>query len=214
VNALPLSFTALAVITGGLHVRAEYTGDRRQVYLFKPLTVLFITAIAFLMPGEASERYRIAVLVGLACSIAGDVFLMLPRDRFLPGVVSFLLAHLAYLVAFTAGVRFGAAPLRLLPFAALGITMLALLWPRLGSMRLPVVVYLVVIVMMAWQATSRAVVLESRGALLAAIGATLFVISDSALALNRFHRPFPAAQAVILPTYYAAQVLIAWSIGG
>jgi uncharacterized membrane protein YhhN len=215
-NALPLTLllTTLAVLAGARHVRAEYRGSKRQVYLFKPLTVLLIIAIALTIPGPPSGRYRVAVLAGLACSITGDVFLMLPGDRFLAGVASFLLAHLAYLAAFTTGVPLGAAPLLLLPFAALGATMLWLLWPRLGTMRGPVVVYLAVIVVMAWQANGRAAALGSHGALLAAAGASLFVLSDAALALNRFHRPFRAAQAIILPTYYAAQLLIAWSVGG
>jgi uncharacterized membrane protein YhhN len=213
--ALPLTLllTALAAVSATLHLRAEYRGPRRQIYLFKPLTVLFIIAIALTIPGSPSGRYRAAILAGLVCSIAGDVFLMLPGDRFLPGVASFLLAHLAYLVAFTQDAPFGAAPLLLLPFATFGAGMLVLLWPRLGTMRGPVVVYLAVIVAMAWQATSRAATLGSHSALLAALGATLFVLSDASLALNRFHRPFRAAQAVILPTYYAAQLLIAWSVG-
>ena len=204
---------ASAAIAAALHVRAEYRGARRQVYFFKPLTVLCIIAVALIIPAAAGGRYRAAVLAGLACSIAGDVFLMLPGDRFLAGVASFLLAHLAYLVAFTTGVPFGASPLLLLPFAAVGAAMLRLLWPRLGSMRGPVVVYLAVIVAMAWQAASRAATLGTSAAFLAAAGATLFLISDAALALNRFHRPVRAAQAVILPTYYAAQLLIAWSVG-
>jgi uncharacterized membrane protein YhhN len=176
--------------------------------------VLFIIAIAATIPGPPSEHYRAAILAGLLCSIAGDVFLMLPGDRFLPGVASFLLAHLAYLVAFTTGFPFGTAPLLLVPFAAFGAVMLVLLWPKLGAMRVPVTIYLVVIVAMAWQAASRAATLSSHGTLHAAIGASLFVLSDAALALNRFRQPFRAAQAVILPSYYAAQLLIAWSVGG
>ena len=214
-HALSLTWllTILAALCGALHLSAEYRGPRRQVYLFKPLTVLFIIAIALTIPGPPTQRYRAAILAGLVCSIWGDVFLMLPGDRFLPGVASFLLAHLAYLVAFTEGAPFGVAPLLLLPFATLGAGMLVLLWPRLGPMRGPVVVYLCVIVAMAWQAASRAATLGSRGALLAAAGAALFVFSDASLALNRFRRPFRAAQGVILPTYYAAQLLIAWSVG-
>lgn len=206
--------TILSALSGALHVRAEYRGPKRQVYLFKPLTVLLVIAIALTIPGPPNGRYRVAVLVGLICSMAGDTFLMLPGDRFLPGVASFLLAHLAYLMAFTSSAPFGDAPLLLLPFAALGAGMLWRLWPRLGAMRGPVVVYLAVIVVMAWQAASRAAFLGTTGARLAAAGAVLFVLSDASLAVNRFQRPFRAAQAVILPTYYTAQLLIAWSVGG
>ncbi len=208
---LAMLLAGLAAFTGLLHVRAEYRGPRWRVYLFKPLTVVLILLMV-LTAEPASARYRAAIVVGLVCSLSGDVFLMLPDDRFLPGVASFLLAHLAYLVAFTTGVAFGAAPLLLLPWAAVGAVMLAVLWHGLGSMRVPVVVYLVVIVVMAWQAVSRASALGTASTLLAAAGATLFVLSDASLAVNRFRRPFHSAQAVILPTYYAAQLLIAGSV--
>ena len=202
--------SALALACGTLHVRAEYSGNRRRVYLFKPLTVLCIIAVALVFPGPWG-RYRIAILAGLLCSLAGDIFLMLPRDRFLAGVAAFLAAHVAYIVAFTAGMSLGARPALLLPWLAIGGTMLGLLWARLGKMRVPVTVYVAVIVLMAWQATTRAVTLGTTPALLAALGAALFVLSDGTLALNRFRRPFRAAQAIILPTYFAAQLLIAWS---
>jgi len=211
---LSLLLTALALVTGALHVRAEYRGPRAQVYVFKPLTTSLIIALALLVPVHVGERYRLAVLAGLVCSLAGDVFLMLPKDRFLFGVASFLLAHLAYLVAFTADTPFGRAPLLLLPYGMLGISVLAMLWRGLGSMRGPVVVYVAAIVAMAWQAAARADALGTLGAQLAAVGAALFVVSDATLATDRFRQPFRAARAVILPTYYAAQILIAWSMRG
>jgi uncharacterized membrane protein YhhN len=92
--------------------------------------------------------------------------------------------------------------------------MLGLLWHGLGTMRAPVIVYLVVILAMLWQAVTRGVLLGATGAWLAAVGAAVFVVSDSALALDRFRKPYRTAQAVILPTYYAAQLLIAWSVAG
>jgi len=45
------------------------------------------------------------------------------------------------------------------------------------------------------------------------MGAVLFIVSDSVLAWNRFRKKFQNAQTVILSTYYAAQWLIALSVG-
>jgi len=208
----PLVLAAAAAVAGLLHVRAEYRGPRRMVYVCKPLATTLILAVALAAAPPVSPVYRATVAAGLACSLAGDVFLMLPADRFLQGVASFMLAHLAYLLAFTSDVPFGAAPLLLLPCLLAGAVMLALLWRGLGRMRVPVVGYLVVILAMLWQAWTRGLVLGTRGAWLAAAGAALFVVSDSALALDRFRARYRAAQAVILPTYYAAQLLIAWSV--
>ena len=210
----PIVLTAAAVLTGALHVRAEYRGPRRLVYLFKPLTTVLILTLALTTAVPVSATYRAAIVLGLVCSLAGDVFLMLPKDRFLPGVASFLLAHIAYLVGFTTDVRFGVMPLLLVPCVLLGAAMLGLLWHGLGTMRAPVIVYLVVILAMLWQAVTRGVLLGATGAWLAAVGAAVFVVSDSALALDRFRKPYRTAQAVILPTYYAAQLLIAWSVAG
>jgi uncharacterized membrane protein YhhN len=64
--------------------------------------------------------------------------------------------------------------------------MFSILAPHLGKMKLPVIVYMVVILVMAWQAWERWRQTGQSGALLAFLGAGLFVISDSALAINRF----------------------------
>ena len=85
--------------------------------------------------------------------------------------------------------------------------------PKLGRLRVAALLYVIAIVVMAWQATARWIAIGEPGALLACLGAALFVVSDAALAINRFHRTFPAAQALVLGTYFAAQWLIALSIG-
>src|SRR3990172_12111355 len=101
--------TVLAAATAALHVRAEYRGPRWQVYLCKPITTALLLVLALLAQGPGA-RYQAAVAVGLTLSLFGDVFLMLPGDRFVAGLASFLLAHVAYLVAFTAGGAPGPAP--------------------------------------------------------------------------------------------------------
>ena len=205
--------TLLAATSATLHIRAEYRGPRWLVYLCKPLTTALLLALALSAGGTGSPRYLYAVAAGLAFSLAGDVFLMLPHDRFVAGLASFLLAHLAYLVAFTTDVPLGSAPLLVAPSAAAGAAVLALLWPRLGKLRAPVAIYVAVIVTMAWQASARAWTLHTTSALLAAAGASLFMISDAILAVNRFHTSFRAAQALVMISYVSAQWLIAVSVG-
>jgi uncharacterized membrane protein YhhN len=150
--------------------------------------------------------------VGLLFSLAGDVFLMLPSDQFAAGLVSFLVAHLFYTAAFTSGTGFGFS-WRALPCALYGLAIFSILAPHLGEMKLPVVVYVVVILVMAWQAWERWPQTGQSAALLAFLGAVLFVVSDSALAVNRFRGQYQSAQALILSTYFAAQWLMARSVG-
>jgi uncharacterized membrane protein YhhN len=78
-------------------------------------------------------------------------------------------------------------------------------------MKAAVVVYVCVILLMAWAALSRATTTVDGGGVLAAVGALLFVASDSTLAWGRFRGEFGSAQAVVLATYFAAQWLIALS---
>jgi uncharacterized membrane protein YhhN len=213
----PISFaiaaTGAAALSAWLHLRAEYRGPRWQVYVFKPLTTSLLVLLALVQPTLQEPRYQVAVAVGLLCSLLGDVLLMLPRDHFALGLVSFLLAHVAYLVAFTAGAPLGAAPALLLPLLAAALPLLRLLWPDLGTLRLPVLLYAATILLMVWQAWGRRWVLPSQSATLAAVGAAFFMVSDSLLALNRFRRPLPNAQALIMITYVAAQALISLSVG-
>jgi uncharacterized membrane protein YhhN len=182
------------------------------VYLCKPLTTAILLLLAALATSAHGPRYQVAIVVGLACSLVGDVMLMLPRDRFVSGLAAFLLAHLAYLVAFATGVPLMAAPTLMLPLLAIGIVLLRLLWPSLGKLRGPVLGYAVAILLMVWQAWGRNWVAPSEGALLAAAGATLFMLSDAILALNRFRRPWSGAQIAIMTSYVAAQALIALSV--
>jgi uncharacterized membrane protein YhhN len=204
--------TILAICSGSLHVRAEYRGPRNQVYLFKPLTTILILLIAAQADTPELARYKYAIVAGLVCSLAGDILLMLPSDRFVAGLVSFLIGHLFYITAFTSGTGFGFSFWLPAPFVVFGAVMFRILSPHLGKMKLPVVAYMSVILVMAWQAWERLIQTGQIAALLASVGAVLFVVSDSTLALGKFRGRFRSARAVALSTYYAAQWLIALSV--
>ena len=215
-SVLQTSLAAAAALLALLAIRAHYLDESRrwQVYAFKPLATLLILALALSL-SPAREAYRWAIAAGLLFSTAGDVFLMLPRDRFIAGLASFLVAHLCYVGAFSIGVPFAAAPLLWLPFFAAGGVVLALVWPGLKpALRAPVAVYVIVIATMAGQAAGRWHASGSAMALAAAVGAGLFVVSDAVLAIDRFRWKFRAARAATLATYWGAQLLIALSVSG
>jgi uncharacterized membrane protein YhhN len=207
-----IALTLLAAVCTALGIRAERRGARRAFYLFKPLTTLVILALAATAPQPVGGGYQALVCLGLLFSLAGDVFLMLPRDRFVAGLASFLVAHLFYVAAFVPRPPTLAAPVVLAGLVAYGTVLLRALWPRLGNLRVPVAIYAAALVVMGWQAAERWAALQTPPALLAALGAGLFVISDSVLAWERFRKPFAHGQAVVLATYWAAQWLIASSV--
>lgn len=181
-------------------------------YTIKPLVLVAMIAVAARVRRPISTRYRLLIVVGLAWSLAGDILLMLPRDRFVLGLAAFLVAHCCYIVAFArtgGGLR---APVVALAVAAYAGAMLAFLWPSLGALRIPVVAYVVVIGTMAWQAIARWRHLRSTDAARAAAGAVLFMASDTALAIERFRGEFPRSFVTVIGTYWVAQFLIARSV--
>lgn len=209
-----VALIAAAVCVSILAVRAHYLGEagRWQVYLFKPLATLLILCVVLTTGDRFFHPYSLLLAAGLLFSTAGDVFLMLPKDRFIAGLVSFLVAHLCYIAAFSNDAAFGTGLVWWLPFFAAGGAVVMSLWAKLPSaLRWPVLAYVLVIATMAGQATGRWLFLGDSAALYSAVGAGLFVVSDAVLAIDRFGWPFHAARGITLTTYYAAQLLIAQS---
>jgi uncharacterized membrane protein YhhN len=204
--------SALTFASAALTITSEYAGQRAAVYVFKPLTTALILLIALTAPGKGAPFYRPAIVAGLLLSLAGDVFLMLPSDRFVQGLVSFLLAHLCYIAAFTSKTGARSSALLALPCALYAALMFWILLPHVGALRWPVIVYGVALCAMAWRAGELWRRGRGRRELSAFAGAALFVISDSALAYNRFVSEFGSSRAVVLGTYFAAQWLIARSV--
>ncbi|HET7835741.1 lysoplasmalogenase family protein [Variovorax sp. J31P179] len=200
VDAAALATASGALGIAGLHVVA------------KPLALAILIVFAGLrarsdaMPG----RFALLLLAGLAASLAGDVLLMWPT-LFIPGLVAFLLAHLAYIALFAEGVGLFPRRQALAATLAVGVSMYGFLWwgGLPAGLRIPVGLYVVVIACMAAQALGRAAVLGDAGARQVALGACLFMLSDALLATNRFVQPLPVASLWVLASYYAAQWLIA-----
>jgi uncharacterized membrane protein YhhN len=211
-QAQTLLLSAGALAAGLALSWGEYRGPRALIYAAKPLATLLILALAWLAPPGADPQVARWILAGLVFSLAGDVLLMLPSDQFKAGLASFLVAHLCYIAAFTSEGGFQLAPLVLAPLlVAVGLVYRRLA-PGLGALRIPVIVYILVIVVMAWQAIARCAVVPGAGPQLAAAGALLFATSDSVLALARFQGPFRGSQALVYASYFAAQWLIALSL--
>jgi uncharacterized membrane protein YhhN len=207
--AIILSALGLASAAGTIW--ADSRKKHGLVYVLKPLTMGFIIALTLCGPRAGPTLYRNLILGGLACSLAGDVFLMLRRKKFAAGLACFLVAHLFYGAAFLSRFSGRIDSGLLIPFLVYLAFVLGILWTRLGRMKIPVVIYMFIIMTMAVLASQRYARLPEAGALAALLGSVLFVVSDSLLAANRFVREFRLAQVYILGTYFLAQGLIALS---
>jgi len=206
---------ALVMQCGALATVTSATGLQYWHWMLKPLTmVIAIVLVAYSARqtsagGQFDSKPWWLLGAALAGSLAGDAFLMV-EGFFIPGLVSFLLAHIAYIVLFRQGVAWFPRPVALAATLGVGVSMYAFLWQGglPAELRIPVAVYVTVIALMAAQALGRAGALGDRAARQVALGACCFMLSDSLLATNRFVQPLPLAQVGVLATYYAAQAFI------
>ena len=211
----------LLVVPAGLAILnwlALIEGWRRVDFFAKPGVMLALILWSLVvLNGRFAEPAAVWFLTGLFFSGLGDIFLMLPRERFIAGLGSFLLAHLCFTTALISrgfsggGVVVLTAGLALLAATyLLGLLRKSLLSRGLSKLWLPVVLYAVVISIMllagtqtlfnpGWQ--------KSAAALLTA-GALLFYASDALLAWNRFIRPVFRGQLFVRILYHAGQLLM------
>ncbi|HEU0185264.1 MAG TPA: lysoplasmalogenase [Blastocatellia bacterium] len=174
--------------------------------LLKVLSVATLAAITFRSPAQSSLILGLA----LAFSSLGDALLDLgPSRLFIWGLLAFLVAHLIYILLF---VRNRVRPLKpkgwqlALVAAVLVCNILLSQWmaPSLGALTGPVIAYVCVITVMVVSA-----ILAGFSKPWVCVGAILFLISDSILAVNKFKSPVPMAGYLIWATYYLAQFGIA-----
>ena len=190
---------------------AERKGDlaKRVVYKVIASTGFILTAIS---GGAFETRYGAIILVGLALSWFGDVFLLWRTPRiFQAGLVSFLLAHVAYIAAF-----FSTKPHLMACGVALVCCAVSLgivvrwIYPHLpADMRLPVLAYIAVISTMVVLAAGAAWGTQQWVILL---GAVMFYFSDVSVARDRFVAPGFINGLWGLPLYYGGQLFLAYSV--
>ncbi|WP_404469687.1 lysoplasmalogenase [Sutcliffiella horikoshii] len=206
-----LSLSILTMLLGILYLHSAEKQLAIWMYFLKPGTMVIIIFIAILGLGESSSTYSWWILAGLLFSILGDIFLMLPKDRFIYGLVSFLAGHVCYVVAFLY-VPGGGEVKIWLTGALLFTAILYLLKLSRGVFRsggialfLAVTAYVAIITSMVWAA------FYSQQPLMIA-GAILFFFSDAILAWDRFIGKLTYRNYLVMIPYYLAQYLFAISL--
>ena len=184
----------------------------------KPLIVLTLVGYYIVSTSQRS----IIFLAGLLFCLAGDVLLMFQSENeviFILGLISFLIGHILYIITYrqhrseevkegkvellsTQKIRFS------LPIILAGTGLVVILFPLLGDLKMAVLVYAIVIIIMVMNALFRYSRTSSASFWMVMGGALLFQLSDSLLAINKFHSTFPFSNFWIMLTYIAAQGLI------
>ena len=201
-----LACAAVVAIVDWIAVARGWT---RVEYAAKPLTMVALIGVALTIDPAYSDM-RAAFVIALACSLVGDVFLMLPTDRFVAGLAAFLAAHLAYTAGFLLGPgSVGGLAIGALITAAVaipfGVHVVRAVRRSAPAVVTPVVAYVVVISVMVAAATGL-------GNPWAIVGAWLFFASDALIGETRFVRPIPAGRLAIIVTYHLGQALLVVSL--
>jgi len=191
------------------------TFEFRTVHLISKPLLLPMLAGYFLASVSTRNFYFLGALV---FCWAGDVLLMFQDGEifFILGLVAFLIGHLFYMISYR--------KLRIMnyseslmnvqkirhsfPIVIAGTGLVIILFPHLGGLKIPVMVYAVVLTLMVLQALFRYGFTSKKSFALIFIGALFFMVSDSVLAINKFLEPLPLASLTIMFTYITAQYLI------
>jgi uncharacterized membrane protein YhhN len=185
-------------------------------FITKPAIVVSLIVFIRMESESLSKPVRNLTLMALVFSLLGDVFLMFTQHSpsyFMFGLIAFLLAHLMYILVFYKQRNPSIKPfwiMGVLDIYAIGLFLF--LKDNLGEMRIPVLIYILVILVMATSAFLRKDRVSKLSYQIVFLGAIFFMISDSLLALNKFHKELPFANILIMLTYGLAQYFIVFGI--
>lgn len=179
----------------------------------KPMLVIFLASYYRQNVFPLNKTFFLA----LSCCWVGDILLMVDQFHnlfFLFGLSSFLVAHVLLIFSyrqfsFPDNGQNSTLRVRLSFFILLiGSGLVTILYPTLGALKIPVMVYTVVLALMVLQAIFRLGRTSATSFWLVFTGAVFFLLSDSLLAINRFYQPIFYAGVWIMLTYMAALYLI------
>ena len=198
----------LALLIELLCIQFYFTNAR---FISKPLLVLLLIGYFLSSVRRVAAPLKVGVVLALGFSWIGDILLLFEYQSalyFILGLSSFLIAHLFYIHVFHSIRSQQHIPVQaflLIPVAIYYGMLIGLLYSHLGDMQLPVYVYGLVICAMLFMALHLYSITVNHAGGLFILGALLFILSDSVLAINKFYTSFHNAGIIIMLSYGLAQ---------
>lgn len=201
---------ALELICGSVESLATYH------YITKPSILIALILFFWKQITAINKSIRLLTLFALVFSLFGDVLLMFvdkSPNYFMMGLIAFLIAHIFYILVFLKHRDKNRKPIWFgLLLIVYAIGMFYGLKDGLGEMLIPVVIYMLIILTMAITAFWRNNSVGKWSYVLVFFGALFFLMSDSLLAINKFHTSLPLSNVSIMLTYALAQFCIVFGI--
>lgn len=181
-------------------------------YFTKPLIVISLLLFFFNQSKQLNSFIKTFTILALIFSLIGDVALLFDGINpiyFIVGLASFLLAHVMYVLVFLKQRDKKKKPLGFISLMLIYAAFLFyILKDGLGDLLIPVIVYMIVILSMSTSAFLREKQNNIASYNWVFIGAILFMVSDSILALDKFYQSFQLSSLLIMSTYALAQYCI------
>lgn len=204
-------FLLLFLIASVLNVIFSKKEDKIGIRYTKP--VLMPLLIIFYLSSSSKPNYLIAA--ALCAGFLGDVFLIdEDKEKFvLRGMGAFLTGHILYITAFLGdSILMKGLPSWVyfctFPYIAAGLLYLDLLFPLIKSIKVPSLLYMVVVFLMSYMSLTRLTVVPFLSFLTVFLGTLLFIISDTMLAYEMFSDSKKKNEHYVMSTYILAQFLI------
>ena len=175
--------------------------------VFKPFLMLTLMGVYVFSSGKKNKWF----LLALAFSFLGDVLLLDKENMFLFGIAAFLMTQLIYIGLILKRINETTLQQRILavlPFLIYITFLIMLLKDNLGEYLIPVIVYAITIGIFGIVSLLNYLKFKTRSGQLLLIGAVLFILSDSMIALNKFYEPRDFYPVAIMVTYVLAQLII------
>lgn len=212
-NRLHLALFVIAFISGYAYIATIAFKPYEFSYLLKATPVLLMALIAFLKMGDLdskalTKQQSVALVLAMLASASGDIFLDFDRNVYLKQALgSFLMTQIAYVYLFF--------PLRdmttqrrwlMAPLVVMTVVLLYQFSLTAGALFIPVVIYCLVLLAMAFCA------LLVKDNIWINVGGLAFLIADALIGVNRFIVSFDYSTTIIVSIYISAQLMIGWGL--